>query len=368
MKLEKFWQGDTLVSVWRETQHPVAPARSGKVLLESLQTFARHPMPVLVCSLLCFAGAAVVTSLIYVGLSFEAFLRAEAVFSMSQRIYLQQFYLRAALGACLYVLGRGALSWIALQPDTASVTAGRAMREAVRRWLPLTVSSLVYGALMTLFLFSVMAVLRELRLDPSNFRWLRSSDPSSLQTALGVQLLALAPPDPGSPFSEWLAGYRFHVSRAVGVTNYGWQSPVALATLSPQLLRNGLVGIFGMLAIEPLLCMRSAAVMAVSSVNARAWFHSTLAVSVANFGSVFKLSWGFRLIIISLITLGLTLPTLLQQGLVLPELARAVGSNWTYPVSIALHMVATAIITTLLTALQVIFEARMYATLRPTER
>lgn len=325
---------------------------------------ARHPGAIFVCALISFAGAALIGSLVYAGLTLDAYLRSDSYFGSTQRLYLLHFYLRAALGALAYMLGRGAISWIALQDSHgAPATWSSAMRAALRRWRPLLLSSLVYGVLISAGVYGITMVLRELRLDLSNFRWLRSNDSASILTAVGVNGLALLPPDPGSPFSELYAALRYSLSRLGGTTFYAWQIAGQQSNLSADTRALGIASIAGLFATEALLCMRSAAVMCGDG-KVLSWVRPAVAPALAQFWYVLALRWAVRLLMAAVMIVGLALPMLLHQGVLLPILARELRSYWTYSINIALYNSAAAVVAMLLVAAQVVYEARLFAQLR----
>lgn len=331
----------------------------------ALKVFARHPVAILACSLLCFAGAAIIGSIAYAALTLNAYLRSDSYFSATQQIYTSHFYLRAVLGAFLFVLGRGAITWIALRDESHTPAGWRdAIRAAADRWPALALSSLLYGLIISAGTFGLTLLLRELRLDLSNFRWLRNGDASSLLTAISVQAIALLPPDPGSPFSELFGALRYTYSRLSGTSYYSWQNYAFRVTPSSETLRIGVLSVISMVLAETILCMRTAAVMASDQRSATRWFFETVTLSLRHFTRVLIMRWGLRLLIAAIVLTGLIVPTLLHQGVVVPIVAREMRSYWTYPVNTAIYTVTTALSGMLLIAFQTVYEARLFASLR----
>lgn len=344
------------------------PARTNapslvRTLQETLSVIAHHPIPILISAVLCFAGAGVIGALVYSALVLEVFFRTGSYFASTPSIFHLQLQLQAAIGAVTYLLGRGAITWIAQNADAGGpISARGALRAALDRWPALLISGLIYGALITLAIVGTTWLLRELRLDISNYRWLRS-DANSIMNMVAVRVLGLLSPDPGAPFTELYAGTRYGLSRQTS-SYYGWSSyALAARNMPPHVLLAGVAGVILMFVTETLLCMRTAAIMRAPRAPALAWLGDVLRVSWDHFWTVAAWRWGVRLAIVVLYAGCLTLPAVLHQSLVVPALVREVRSYWPYPVNTTLYNIGAALAGAMTVTFGLIFEARMYLAL-----
>jgi hypothetical protein len=267
---------------------------------------------------------------------------------------------QGALGVFLFLIGRGAIAWIALNSESqARVGVRAALRAALSQWKPLLVSSLIYGLLITVGVAGLTLLLREMRLDVSNFRWIRS-DPNSIMSTAIVRSISLLPPDPGSPFSELYAGMRYTLSRSSS-SYYSWSSyQFAMRHLATEIVLIGVAGMFLMFVTETLLCMRTAVVMRAQNGYAFGWLRDTLRLSVANFWQVAALRWTLRLLLVAITVAALTLPKTLHQSLLVAALVQQLKSYWPYPVNQALYGVSTALVGAMFVAFSVVYETRMF--------
>lgn len=336
-------------------------AHFGDVLRSALAVFSRQPGAALGAACLCFAGVAILGALLYCALVLGIFFRSGSYFSATSGVFHLQMQVQAALGAFTFLMGRGAITWIALQDKR--VTARQAFAAALKRWQPLLVSSLIYGALITLGMIGLTWMLRELRLDVSSYRWIRS-DADSMMNVLIVRMLSLLPPDPGSPFTELFSATRYNLSR-MNSSYYGWSSyQLAARNLPIPYLLTGIGGLILLFVTETLLCMRHAVIMRGPG-NAFGWFQATLRVSGRNFWRVALWRWSVRLAIVLLTAACLTLPIVLHQSLVVPTLVREVQSYWPYVINTSLYNIGIALAGMALLAFSLVFEARMYVALAP---
>lgn len=337
-------------------------------LHSAFSVFARHPLALFGCALLFFASAGLIGSLLYGGLIIEAVQRTGSHTDSVVRIFNLQMLVQAMIGSFLLVLGRGAVAWIALQDATARVTIGMAVRAALREWQPLLISGLLYGALITAGTVGLSALLRELRLDVSNTRWLRS-DMSSVMNWVMVRGLALLPPDAGSPYSEWIAAVKYNLSRLSGailLTFDGSLNPYGVQGIAVRTWLMGIVSVVLLFLVESLLCMRSAAIMALG--GAADWLSETLALSARHFWRVAAWRWALRLMVFALFIGGLVVLPALHQATVMNALRQQLSAGyWTYHIAIAAYGVGSAIITSLVVTFSVAFESRMYAALKQAE-
>jgi hypothetical protein len=331
------------------------------VLPDALRVCAAHIGPLLICGVIAFAGAAILGSVVFSGLTLDAYLRSEGFFTAIQRNTIWQYAARAACGALLFTLGRGAITWIALNAEQPALSARTALRHAAARWPALLTSMFIYGALITIATLGLSIVLRELRLDLSNFRWLRSNDGESLTRALAVNALALLPPDPGAPFAELLAAGRFALGRDSGVISSGWRTPRIPEALSTGMSALAALSIAIIVAVDGLLALRTAAAMNTLSHSPLAWLADTVRTGIRRPVWLLTHRWLFRLLIALVLTLGVTLPTLLQQGLLLPTIARETRSYWPYAFSITLQGLSATLVALLFGVVQTVYDARLFA-------
>lgn len=350
------------------------PARRARVvagrlsLMDTLHgafaVFARHPLAMLGCALLFFASAGLIGSLLYGGLIYEAVLRTGSHTSSVVRIYNTQMLVQAMIGSFMFVLGRGAVAWIALQDATMKVTFGAAVRAALREWQPLLISALLYGALITAGAVGLSMLLRELRIDVSNARWLRG-DLNSVMNWVTARGLALLPPDAGSPFDEWIAAAKYNLSRMSGATYFGFDlTPYAgVQTISARTWALGFVSIALLFIVESLLCMRSATIMALA--GATDWLRETLALSARHFWRVAAWRWSLRLMVLAIFIGALVVLPALHQAVLMSVLRQRLNAGyWTYHIALAAYGAGSAIVTGLILAFSVAFESRMYMALK----
>lgn len=338
-------------------------------LHSAFSVFARHPLALSGCALLFFASAGLIGSLLYGGLIIEAVQRTGSHTDSVVRIFNLQMLVQAMIGSFLLVLGRGAVAWIALQDATAQVTFGTAARAALREWQPLLISGLLYGALITAGTVGLSALLRELRIDVSNTRWLRG-DLSSVMNWMMVRGLALLPPDAGSPYSEWIAAVKYNLSRLNGTIFITFDRSLnpygGIQGISARTWLMGIVSVALLFLVESLLCMRSAAIMALG--GAADWLSETLALSARHFWRVAAWRWALRLMVFVLFIGGLVMLPALHQATIMNALRQQLGAGyWTYHIAIAAYGVGSAIITSLVVTFSVTFESRMYAALKQAE-
>lgn len=329
--------------------------------------FARHPLAMLGCALLFFASAGLVGSLIYGGLIYEAVQRTGSHTGSVVRIYNTQMLAQAVVGSFLLVLGRGAVAWIALQDAMAKVTFKAAVRAALREWQPLLISALLYGALVTAGIVGLSVLLRELRIDVSNARWLRG-DLNSVMNWVTARGVALLPPDAGSPFSEWISAAKYNLSRINGATYFGFDvNPYGSAqAITARTWLLGFVSVALLFIVESLLCMRSAAIMALGGTVD--WLRETLGLSARHFWRVAAWRWSLRLMMLVVFIGALVVLPALHQATIMNVLRQQLSTGyWTYHIAMAAYGVGSAIITGLIIAFSVAFESRMYAALKQAE-
>jgi hypothetical protein len=337
-------------------------------LMDTLHTtfavFARHPLAMLGCSLLFFASAGFIGSLLYGGLIYDAVQRNGTHSGSVARIFNTQMLAQAVIGSFLLVLGRGAVAWIALQDGAAKVTFKAAVASALREWQPLLISALLYGALITAGTVGLSVLLRELRADVSNARWLRG-DMNSVMNWVAVRGLGLLPPDAGSPYSEWIAAAKYNLSRISGSTYFGFDVNAygSVQSVAARTWLLGMASIVLLFVIETLLCMRTAAIMALS--GKAGWLRETLSLSAQHFWRVAGWRWTVRLMVLAISVGALVVLPALHQAIVMNALRQQLGTGyWPYHIAMAVYGAGGALITGLIMAYGVAFESRMYAALK----
>jgi hypothetical protein len=337
-------------------------------LMEALHStfgvFAHHPLALFGCALLFFSSAGLIGSLLYGGLIFDAVQRTGSHSGSVVRIVNTQMLAQAVIGSFLLVLGRGAVAWIAMQDASAKVTFGMAVRAALREWQPLLISALLYGALITAGIVGLSVLLRELRIDVSNARWLRG-DLNSVMNWVTARGVALLPPDAGAPFSEWIAAAKYNLSRLSGATYFGFDvNPYGGAqTIAARTWLLGAVSIVLLFIIESLLCMRSATIMALG--GTADWLRETLALSGRHFWRVAAWRWALRLMVFALFIGALVVLPALHQAVIMNAFRQQFSAGyWTYHIAMAAYGIGGAIITGIIAAFSVAFESRMYVALK----
>ncbi|MFC1464958.1 MAG: hypothetical protein ACFLMY_08930 [Candidatus Brachytrichaceae bacterium NZ_4S206] len=362
------------LSLAGEREHAAAArtassAAFGAVLQATFAVFAHHPLPILACGLVCFAGVVIIGALSYAAVMLHGMATQNSYFALVANAFYLQMQIQAAIGAFTFLIGRGAITWIALCTPahandlaSAEITLRAAFGAALRRWQPLLASSLLYGALITVSLVGITWMLREARLDVSNYRWVRR-DANSILNMTVVRAIAQLPPDPGSPFTELYSATRFHLARQSG-SSLGWvlYQPATLKLPAPLLLA-GLAGALLAFATEVLLCMRTARIMHAPQSGVLRWLVPTLRLSLSNFWQVAAWRWSVRLALVVLSVAGLTLPIAMHQGVVIPFMVSEVRAYWPYPVNISAYAIGTALIGAFTIPFGLIFEARMYLAL-----
>jgi hypothetical protein len=329
--------------------------------------FARHPLAMLGCALLFFASAGLIGSLVYGALIYDAVQRAGTHSGSVVRITNTQMLVQAVIGSFLLVMGRGAVAWIALQDATTKITFKAAVAAALREWQPLLISALLYGALITAGTIGLSVLLRELRIDVSNARWLRG-DMNSVMNWVTVRGLGLLPPDAGAPFSEWIAAAKYNLSRISGATYFGFDvNPYGgVQAIAARTWLMGAASMALLFIVETLLCMRAAAIMAL---NGRAdWLRETLALSTRHFWRVAGWRWSLRLMVLGMSVGVLVVLPALHQAIVMNALRQQFSTGyWPYHIALAAYGAGGALITGLIVAYGVAFETRMYAALKQAE-
>jgi hypothetical protein len=333
-------------------------------LQSAINVFARHPLPVVVCAFACFAGAGIVGSLVYGAMIGEAVIRTGSHTTTTMRAYNTQMLVQALIGAFTVTLGRGALTWIAMQDEArvGQVSLGNALRAALRAWRPLVLSTVLYGGLITLGLLGLSAMLRELRLDISNTRSIRTGDFGNILNWTLIRAIGLLPPDPGSPFTDWLASVRYNLARSMVGSYLGFDLSTISRTASPGTIVVGLASITTLIVVDGLLCLRTAAIF--GAPTSRTWLPQAVRVSSAHFGRILIWRWSLRCAFVAFAVAALVLVPALHQVLVIAPTRQMLGTGyWPYHIAQSANGVGIALVNGALIAAGVIFEARMYRAL-----
>lgn len=323
-----------------------------------------HPLPVLGAAFIGFAGAAIIGNLLYTALIVDIYRRTGSYFSSTANIFYAQLQLQAFLGTLTYSIGRGAITWIGLQVGRETITLRNALRAAMRNWLPLFVSAMLYGLLITAAVAGLTLMLREVRLEQSNFRWLRS-EPGALSHATVVRAISLSVPDPGSPFSEAYNYMRYSLGRTTNTVYYGWSGYSATVNrLPPQLLVLGLASLILVGLTETFLCLRHAAIMAVDKRNVFTWLREAIPLAREHFWQITGTRILLRVLIFLMTVMLYTVPITLHQGLVVPLLVRGVSSYLPYALTQSASSIFFTLISMAFIAFGLLFDARLYLLLK----
>jgi hypothetical protein len=335
-----------------------------QVLQATFGVFAHHPLHVTFWAVFCFAGAGVIGSLLYAGMIADAVARTGTHSGVTVMAYNTQMLAQAVIGAFAWQIGRGAITWLAMQPPNVPVTLRATLHAVLRNGWPLVVSALLYGTLITLGLLGLTMLLRELRLDISNARWSRGSMDGVMHWTT-VRALAAVPPDPGSPFSDWLSAARYNLARSPGNPAYFGFDLNAYVTrsASPQGVLVGLAAIALLFVTDAALCLRTAAIFGPR--GGSSWLRTTLEVSSAHFWRVAGWRWTIRLTIAAVVIAALILPPALHQAVLMAEVRRAIsaGGYWPYHIAQSAYGIGIALVSSFLVAFSLAFEARMFVAL-----
>ena len=190
---------------------------------------------------------------------------------------------------------------------------------------------------MSLAVAGITYALREVRLDLSNYRWLRS-EAGAITGAMTIRGIAVSVPDPGSPFTELYSYMRFSLSRSTSSVYYSWLSmqPNHRQSIHPN--RAGAAG-----QRHAGVAVRHAVVLSPRRDHARS---ARRPVSVglglqrrlarAHFWRVASVRLGLRLMTYLFTLFCLTLPMTVQQGLLVPLVVSRMQNYLPYALNSAL--------------------------------
>ena len=337
---------------------------------EALTVFISHPLQLLLPGFLCLAGAALLSNLLYAVLILDVYSRLNSYFAASNTIGVAQLQLQGVIGFFLMALGRGAVSWVALhagerdQAGHSVVTLRRTWQAAWRNWPALLLSSFVYGLLISAAVIGLIYVLRELRLDLSNYRWLRPES-RAISAAMIVRSINTLIPDPGSPFAEIYSFVRASLARTSSSVYFGSMSyPQTLGKFNSTLGLLGIVSVVGMVLIETVLCFRYVEVMRQQRADAWSWLGRSVRLVRGHFWQVALLRLMLRAVIFAAGVFLLILPLTLHQSLVVPTIVSRVQNYLPYAMSTVAGNVGSALIGAVFIMLCLVFDARLNMALR----
>ncbi len=335
---------------------------------EAWAIVAAYPLAVLGAALIGFGGAAIIGNLVYSALIIDVYRRTGSYFSSTANIFYAQLQLQAFLGTLSFSIGRGALAWIGLRAGHENITLRNALRAATRNWLSLFISAMLYGLLMSAAVAGLTLVLREVRLEQSNFRWLRS-EPGALSHATIVRAISLSVPDPGSPFTEAYSYMRYSLARTSNTVYYGWTGYTnAINRLPLQLLVLGLASLVLVGLTESFLCLRHAAIMSLNTRHVLSWLREVIPLTRAHFWQIIGPRILLRLLIFLLTVLFYTVPITLQQGLIVPMLVRGVSNYLPFALTQSFSSIFFALINMMFIAFVLLFDSRLYLMLKRQDK
>jgi hypothetical protein len=337
------------------------------VLHGTLATFARQPALLIGVALVCFGAGMLMGGLVYAVQLWGAAIQGSTYFSNTTPAYYLQMQVQAAVGTFTFLVGRGVITWLTQQEQPA--TLRDALGATLRKWKPLLSSTLLYGLVISVAMVGMVWLLREMRLDSSNYRWFRNS-PQGILTLVAVRSIAQVPPDPGSPFSELYATTRFNLARdTMGYLAWngsGFRLPYA--GINTHYALAGVAGILLLVVAETLLCMRTAAVMAGRDTSTFGWLRRTLRLAQQHFWQVMLWRWSVRLAVAGVTAACLVLPMALQQSVIASNVIREVRSYWPYLFHSLVQAAGNALVLALGLAFSLVFEARLFDSLNAEDR
>lgn len=338
-----------------------------EVLHSTMTAFSRQPVLLIGVALVCFGAGIIIGGLIYAAQLWEVAVQGSTYFANTAPAYYLQMQVQAAIGTFTFLAGRGVISWLAQQDTPATLRA--ALGATLRKWKPLLASTLVYGLVVSVAMVGLVWLLRELRLDPSNYRWFRNS-PQGILTLVTVRSIAQAPPDPGSPFTELYATTRFNLSRNT-LGSLSWNGSgfrIPYSGIDTRYTLAGIASIVLLVVAETLLCMRTAAAMAGDDTSTFGWMRRALAPARRHFWQVMLWRWSARLAVAAVTAACLVLPMALQQSVIASDVIREVRSYWPYVFHNLVQAAGSALVVALGLAFSLVFEARLFVTLDRIDR
>jgi hypothetical protein len=352
---------------------------------ETIHTLGTHSAPILACALLGLVGAGLLGAMVNAALTLDIYARTGGIFTNTANNFYLQLLIQAAIGIFGISLARGAISWIALNtsgsnlsapplskgglegvPSTRHpqpVTLWAALRASAARMPLLLLSSLMYGALITLGIAGLTLLLRQMRLDVTSVSRV-SGDLDSIVRVMVVRVINGLLPDPGSPFSEVVNYARYLLRRSS--TNYYWLYAYryTVGEVPVRLWLIALSSILPLFAAATLLRLRGAAIMSAPRVNQLGALAETVHLGIRHFGYVSTHGAVVWMAGASLTVLFGVMPLTLAQYLLVPAAARALGSLWPYPVSTLMFTVGTSLVTMVILAFGAIYDARLYMAIK----
>ncbi|MCL5996095.1 MAG: hypothetical protein M1546_08565 [Chloroflexi bacterium] len=341
---------------------------------ESIRVYGTHSAPILACALLGLAGSTLLGALVNAIVTLDIFVRTGGIFTNTSNIFYAQLLIQACFGTFAISLARGAIVWIALKSPSivdghavvglkSPVTLRAALRASARRWPVLLLSSLIYGALITLGIAGLTLLLRQMRLDVTSISRV-NGDFDSMMRAVVVRAINGVTPDPGSPFTEMVSYARYLLRRSS--TNYYWLYAYryTLGEVPVRLWLIALTSLVPMIVTGTLLRLRVAAIMSASRPNQMAALMESVQLGARHFRYVAAHGMVVWLASVSLNIVFSLVPLTLAQYLVVPAVARALNTLWPYPVSALLFAAGAALVGMVFLAFGAVYDARLYRAMK----
>lgn len=394
LAVESVWV-DRRTAGARITQEPITLKTLSAVWRDSLLTLSTHSVPILVFALLGFAGAAITSAAVGLGLSAGSWQQRYNSADLQQLPLLIQ----GVVGLFTVSFARGVITRIVLSAqhaalDTTGVSLSDACRATLTRWPALLVSVLTYGGLIYAGIVGLSQVAPDLRRDLTTPRYRSGSLETILRTAT-IRGFQAALPDPEAPFTQKLAWDRVLTRRRInynpqaverpagyqlvpgmwettGSTN-GANSTLGAQSQSPQFEVDarviGIAGIALILLSETLLRMRFVMVMC-AGWRGRLTLSNVVVPLVASarfapqhFVSLTVHIWLLRCAMWVAGFLFIVLPLEAVYNWLVPALVR-LGSTWVYTVNILVIPASLAMVVMVFNAFSIVYDACLYRQLQ----
>ncbi|HEY3289568.1 MAG TPA: hypothetical protein VGK87_05530 [Anaerolineae bacterium] len=336
----------TIAAVWHDT----------------LLAFSAHSASILGSAFLGFALSAIAASALGAVITLEQFTRTNTIlvsYGLNRTVPL---IVQGALGLCTGALARGMITWRVLNPATGETRMRIALRAALPSWLPLTFVLFITGLLLFAGNLGLNAMLTEQKIDFADISQL-SATPDGMLRSIILRTIDISIPNPGAPFSEALSYIQLESSRVstelvyAGGLSYYYVKNVQDIPLSTVFGVAGIVVLFGVDALQRFV------VAAIVQTRKAGWLKSVgaaIKLAARNFGLVLAHIWLVRLVVFIVSTIFMTVPLVLTQSTLVPLLIRSTGTAWPYLVSGVLLSVSIALVSMVLTALGVVYDACLY--------
>lgn len=328
----------------------------------TLVAFSAHSASILGSAFLGFAFSAIVAALLGAFITLEQFTRTNTIlvsYGLNRTVPL---IVQGALGLCTGALARGMISWRVLHPAAEETRMRATLRAILPFWLPLTIVLLVTGALLFAGNLGLNTMLAEQKIDFADISQL-SATPEGMVRSIILRTIDNSIPNPGSPFSEGLSYIQLESSRVstelvyAGGLSYYYVKNVQDIPLSTVFGVVGLIVLFGVDALQRFI------VAAVVLSHGAGWLRSVWAaikLAAGNIGGVLAHIWLVRLAVFIVSTIFITIPLVVTQSILVPLLIRSTGTAWPYLAGGVLLSVSIALVSMVLTAFGVVYDACLY--------